>query len=79
MTGAATTMPAASAGCAGCARVRQVVTVFAPEAGTVPARLVADQPITIGREPGDGGIVLPDGEALRRHARIERDPAGARA
>ncbi|MCE9572474.1 MAG: sigma-54-dependent Fis family transcriptional regulator, partial [Deltaproteobacteria bacterium] len=62
-------------GARGVVSARQLVVVFAPGKLDTRLRLLDARPVVIGREPGDGGLALPDPEASRRHAEVRFDPA----
>jgi transcriptional regulator with GAF, ATPase, and Fis domain len=61
-------------------RAERLVVVFAPGKVEARARLLdpAGPPVVIGREPGDGGVTLPDREASRRHAEVCFEDGGWR-
>jgi DNA-binding NtrC family response regulator len=61
-------------------RVRQLFLAYVPApapdvAPLTPATVVTlgDEPLLVGREPGETGLTVPDREASRAHARVERD------
>ena len=61
-------------GAHGVVSVRQLVVVFAPGKVEARLRLLDARPVVIGREPGEGGLALPDAEASRRHAEVRFQP-----
>jgi DNA-binding NtrC family response regulator len=74
-----TTSVTSAASAAG--RVRQLFLAYVPAhtpeaAPLTPATVVTlgDEPLLVGRDPGATGLTVPDREASRAHARVERDP-----
>jgi transcriptional regulator with GAF, ATPase, and Fis domain len=60
----------------GTVRVQRVVVVYAPAPPVRSALVLGADPVVVGREPGDGGLALPDEEVSRQHVRLERDEDG---
>jgi transcriptional regulator with GAF, ATPase, and Fis domain len=57
-------------------RVCRLQLVYSPGTPSVPMIALGQGPVVIGRDPGPGGLELPDGEVSRVHARVERDEGG---
>ena len=58
-------------------RVRQIYLAFSPEPSARSLATLDDAPLVLGRLPGEGGLIVPDREVSRAHARVELDASGA--
>lgn len=61
---------------AGRARIRQIALVHSAQGATSRTTLSTAAPVVVGREPGPGGLQIPDREISRKHAVFEPDGAG---